>query len=86
MSKVSISRVILVTVNEIDADSEQELLESNNADSLDEVADEMAEKVESLLAHRVFGDADKIPLMSVETDIEEEYNEDDYTDLREQTE
>lgn len=86
MSKVAISRVILVSVNEINEDEEQQLLDNHDADSLDEVADELTESVESLLAHRVFGDADKIPLLSVKTDIEAEYREEDYTDLREQTE
>jgi hypothetical protein len=86
MSKVSISRVIMVSVNEISEAEEEQLLDSHDADSLEAVANEMSETVESLLAHNVFGDADKIPLMSVETDIEEEYNEEDYEDLRGETE
>lgn len=86
MSKVAISRVILVSVNEISEEDEQQLLESHDADSLDEVADTLTEQVESLLAHRTFGGADKIPLLSVETDIEESYNKEDYQDLREKAE
>lgn len=85
MSKVAVSRVILVSVNEITDEEEEDLLDSHDADTLDEVADEMGETVESLLAHRVFGDADKIPLLSVETDIEEEYDDEEYHDLRKQT-
>lgn len=82
--KAVVTQVTMVTVNEVSPDEESELLASNNADSLDEVADDMKESVATLMANRVFGDADKIPILDVNTQIADEYRPEEYSDIRQE--
>lgn len=82
MSKSIVTQVMLVSVNELSEEDEADILEDKDADDIADVAEQMEDSVEALLAHRVFGDADAIPLINVDTSIEEGWDEDDYSDLR----
>ena len=76
------TQVILVSANEISDEEAEEVMDDYDADSLEEVAEEMESAVESLLAYRVFAEADNIPLLDVSTDVHEDWTEEDVGDLR----
>jgi hypothetical protein len=70
MSKV-VTSLTVIAKNEVSDEDRDALLESRDADSLSEVASEMEESVEAVIAQRVFGDADTIALLDVNTEVEE---------------
>jgi hypothetical protein len=71
MSSQVVTQVTLVAKNEISDDGREQVLDDHDAESLEEVADKMEESVEALLATRVFGDADEVPTLDVNTKVEE---------------
>jgi hypothetical protein len=83
MSETIATQVTLVSTNEVSDEDAERVMEKYDADSLEEVAQEMEETVESHLAHRAFGGADNIPILDVDTTVYEDWSEDDVTDLRE---
>lgn len=82
MSTSIVTQVMLVSVNEISDEDKADVIDRNDADDIADVAESMEEDVESLLAHRVFGESDAIPIINVDTSVEDGWDEDDYTDLR----
>jgi hypothetical protein len=76
MSQTVATTVVLTSVNHVSEEDADDVMESYDADSLQEVADEMGEQVEALLAKRVFGDADDIPILDVDADVYEDWDED----------
>jgi len=70
MSKV-VTSVTAIVENDVSDEDREAVLESRGADSLQEVAQEMEETVEAVIAQRLFGDADTIAVMDVNTEVEE---------------
>jgi len=70
MSKV-VTSVTAIVENEVSDEDREQVLESRGADSLEEVADEMEASVEAVIAQRLFGDADTIAVLDVNTEVEE---------------
>jgi len=70
MSKV-VTSVTAIVENEVSDEEREEVLESRGADDLSEVADEMEASVEAVIAQRLFGDADTIAVLDVNTEVEE---------------
>lgn len=77
MSKTVATSVLLVSVNHISEDEEEQLLDSHGVNSLDKVALDMEGQLETILARRVFGDADEMPILDVSTEVYEDWSEDD---------
>jgi hypothetical protein len=69
MAKTVITNVIVVSANEISDDEIEETLERHDADSLEEVTKIMEGSVEKHIAGRVFGTADNIPIIDVQTEV-----------------
>lgn len=65
------TRVMVLSVNEVDDDELEALADNADFDSVDEYVDSMAESVEALIATKLFGDADEIPILDVNTEVEE---------------
>ena len=63
--------VTAIVENEVSDEEREEVLESRGADDLSEVADEMEASVEAVIAQRLFGDADTIAVLDVNTEVEE---------------
>jgi len=71
MSPQVITQVTLVAKNEVSDEEREEVLEDHDADSLEELAGKMEETVATGIAARVFGDADDLPVLDVNTKVEE---------------
>lgn len=82
MTKTIATNVIVVSVNHVDGDVAQEMAEENGFDSIDEYAASLEESVEAIVAHRLFGDADAIPIIDISTDVYDDWDEGDVKDLR----
>jgi hypothetical protein len=70
MSKV-VTSVTAIVENEVSDEDRDDVLESRDADSLEEVAEDMEQTVELVIAQNVFGDADNIAALDVNTEVEE---------------
>lgn len=70
MSKV-VTSVTAIVENEVSDEEREQVLESRGADNLEEVAAEMEASVEAVVAQRLFGDADNIAVLDVNTEVEE---------------
>ena len=70
MSKV-VTQLTAVVVNEVSDEESEQLIENGDAESLSEIAENMEDDVEAIIAHKVFGDADEIALLNVNTEVEE---------------
>jgi len=70
MSKV-VTSVTAIVKNEVSDEEREAVLESRGADDLSEVAAEMEASVEASIAQRLFGDADTIAVLDVNTEVEE---------------
>lgn len=66
------THVTLVAVNTVSEEEAENVCESNGLDSLQEVATKMEGDVQQLLRTRVFGDADKVPILDVNTEVKED--------------
>lgn len=75
MTRTVATTVILTSVNHVSDEDAEEVMREHDADSLEEVATGMEEQVEALLAKRVFGDADDIPILDVSTDVYEDWDD-----------
>lgn len=75
MSEKTVATTITLTsVNHVSEEEQDELFEKYpEADDLSDVADQLGESVKALLAKRVFGDADEIPILDVNTDVYEDW-------------
>lgn len=71
MAKKVVTNVTMVTVNEVGDDEAEKIIERNGADDLSEVTASMEDDVETILSTRLFGDADEIPVLDVNTEVEE---------------
>lgn len=74
MTKTIATHVTIVSVNHVSDEEAEKLVEAKDAEDLQEVADGMGEDVRSLLRHRVFGDADEVPIMEVQPDVYEDWD------------
>lgn len=63
--------VTIVSQNNVSDEDVEEVLEARGADSLQEVASDMEESVEALIADQLFREADAIPMLDVTTEVEE---------------
>lgn len=61
----------MIVKNEVSDERAEEMMDALDADSLEAIAKSMEEDVEQLLAAQ-FGDADEIPLLSVDSFVEEQ--------------
>lgn len=66
-----ITSVTAIVVNEVSDEEVQKLVGESEVDSLQERLDDMEGDVEIALANRVFGDADDIAVLNVNTEVEE---------------
>jgi len=70
MSKVT-TNVTLVAVNNVSDEEEEQLLQENpDCDTLEEVAQSMEADVRAIVRHKVFGDADELPILDVNIEVE----------------
>lgn len=75
MSEKTVATTVIVTsVNHISEDEVEQLLDSHGVDSLDMVANDMQSQVETIVARRLFGDADSIPILDVSTEVYDEWD------------
>ena len=81
MSNEVVTNVVLVTSNEISDEEAERIVEESDYDTLEEYAASLEAKVEALLATRTFGDADNIPILSVDTHVTEELTEQDLASM-----
>ena len=70
MSKVT-TNVTLVAVNNVsEEDKEQLLAENPDCDTFEEVARSMEADVRAIVRHKLFGDADELPILDVNIEVE----------------
>lgn len=70
MSKVT-TNVTLVAVNNVSDEEEEQLLQENpDCDTLEEIAQSMEADVRAIVRHKVFGDADELPILDVNIGVE----------------
>lgn len=70
MSKVT-TNVTLVAVNNVSDEEEEQLLQENpDCDTLEEVAQSMEADVRAIIRHKLFGDADELPILDVNIEVE----------------
>jgi len=70
MSKVT-TNVTLVAVNNVSDEEEEQLLQENpDCDTLEEVAQSMEADVRAIVRHKLFGDADELPILDVNIEVE----------------
>ena len=79
--KTILTTVVVGSLNSVSDDEIEQVKDSYNADTFEEVLDEMEEQVETIIATRVFGDADEIPFLEVDTDIHESLDNDEAVDM-----
>lgn len=72
MSATITTQVLAVTINEVPDEEIDELLDEHEAETFEEAVESMEEDVATLLAKRFFGDADEVPIVSVECEVERE--------------
>ena len=71
MSKVT-TNVTLVAVNNVsEEDKEQLLAENPDCDTFEEVARSMEADVRAIVRHQLFGDADELPILDVNIEVEQ---------------
>lgn len=71
MAKKVVTNVTMVVVNEVGNDEADEIMQNHGTNTLGEVANKMESDVENILATRVFGDADEIAVLDVNSEVEE---------------
>lgn len=64
------THLTVVAENEVDDDEVEALMEENDYDSVEEYVASMADDLEARIATRTFGDADEIPILDVNTEVE----------------
>lgn len=80
MSKYVVTNVTVLSVNEIPDSEAERIMEKYDVDELSEVATKMEEEVELHLSKRVFANADKIPVVSVDAQVENELDVENISD------
>lgn len=69
--------VIVASVNHVSEDEVEQLLDKHGVESLEMVTNDMQQQVEAIVARRLFGDADEIPLLDVRTEVYDDWDEAD---------
>lgn len=72
-----VTSVIAVSTNNVSDDDAEQLCNQYGVDSLGEVASELESSVEALVVQQLFGDADGMPIIDVDTEVMEEFDEED---------
>lgn len=84
MAKSITTSVLVLSVNHVEEDEAQRIAEENGYDDIGEYAESLESSVEGLIAHRLFGDADEIPLIDVSTEVYDEMGDEEIDDIREE--
>jgi hypothetical protein len=71
MSKDILTNVTVLSRNSVGEDEIEALMEENGHDSFEEYADRLEESVELIVSERLFVDADEIPVLDVNVEVEE---------------
>lgn len=75
--KTILTSVVVGSMNSVSDEEQERVKDSYDADTLQEVVDEMEEQVEAIVATRLFGDADEIPLLEVDANVHESLDADE---------
>ena len=76
MEKTVVTNVVVTATNNVDEEEGDRLAEEAGFDSIEEYAEHLEATVEEIVAHRLFGDADSIPVLDVSTDVYDDFDED----------
>lgn len=71
----TVTSIQVMTENEVSDDDKERLMEDKGYESFEAYAQSLEDRVENLLAGRVFADADTIALMNVDVDVEEDIDQ-----------
>ena len=82
MEKTVVTNVVTVTTNNVDEEEATQLAQDAGFDSIEEYAEHLEATVEEIVAHRLFGDADSIPILDVSTDVYDDFDEGEIGDVR----
>jgi hypothetical protein len=75
--KTILTSVVVGSMNSVSDDEIEQVKDSYDADTLQEVVDQMEEQVESIVATRLFGVADEIPVLEVDVNVHESLDGDE---------
>ena len=75
--KTVTTTVIVASVNHVSEDEVEQLLDKHGVESLEMVTNDMQQQVEAIVARRLFGDADEIPILDVRTEVYDDWDEAD---------
>jgi len=73
--KTVVTNVTVVSSNRVSGEDVERILESSEHDNMNDYVEELEASVEYIIANKVFGDADKIPVLDVSTFV---HDSDDY--------
>lgn len=71
MSESVVSQVTVVSKNEVSESDKERLMSNNDFDSFEDYAKSLEDDLESVIAHKLFGDADEIPILDVNVSVEQ---------------
>lgn len=74
VKKTVATHVTVLSVNHLEEDEAKEFAEGHGFDSLEEQAESLESGLEEIIRERLFADADEIPIVSVNTDVYDDWD------------
>lgn len=71
----TVTSIQVMTTNHVSDEDKERLMEDKGYEDFSAYAESLEERVENLLAGRVFADADEIGLMNVDVKVEEDIDQ-----------